>query len=371
MAGTGIDATLPVPCYVLREIVRDGCCPLHLRTQLTRVLGERSVPQESREDPCGILFDVLDGRCASAITAFLPLPDILATRSVSSEFLQYAMRRQEEEPSQEALICSSSESNMLPDWETPVKDAVECVHDRIRVRLWLQRMAEITSGSTDEAVFESRVRSFVDRSMRLRLEEEVAAAKRGMEEEVRTAKSNMLQCVQAISEEVDRRVREKVDALQEEFDRRSDEQDRALRELVEDRVTQQTEAMKAEVDRRTNCVREALESRAKVQELIASKLQLEVADIRQALEQRVHEQEVTVLHLTSELDSLRTHFGDVAHVRESLECRVAEQENAMMELTNQLEAFQTQHCDRSKPTSQDLAFRSPAVACFSWISCAR
>lgn len=359
MADGGNASTVQVPSAVLREILQDGCCPLHLRTQLTRLLTGCSLLPHSTEETngSGRLFDDLDAACASSITAFLPLPELLAARSVSSEFLHNAMRRPFEE---DVLQLPSSGQNPqiseapLPA-ERPHKNAVTCVHDRIRVRLWLQRMADITAGSADETVFESRVQSFVDVSMRNRVEAEMAAAKYGMAEEVRIAKQNMLQCVQAISEEVDRRVREKVTALQEQFDNRAAEQDQVLREMIEERVSRQTASMKEEVDRRTDGVREALESRAKVQEDVASKLQMEVESIREALEKRVYEQMVKELHLTAELKNLLEKFQEVVAAKEALEEKVAEQQQVIEQLA----------------VVQESRLPAPASTCWAWLSCVK
>lgn len=350
------NASVSVPRHLLCEIVEDGCCPLHLRTQLTRALAGQAVSQQSKAEPSRplALLDSLDGQCVLACTGFLALPDILSMRSTSTDLLDNAMQRPFEKD-------AGSHSVLMP-----ATDSAAAVHNRIRVRLWLERVAEITAGSADETVFESRVRSFVDRSMRNRLEAEVAMAKSSMEEEVHTAKLNMLQCVQAISEEVDRRVRENVAALQEEFDRRAQEQDRALWEMVEDRVTKQTAAMKAEVDRRTDCVRDALELRAKAQEEVASMLQLEVSSIRSALDQQVREQEATVMQQTSEMNSLRANFTEVALSREMLEAKVAMQEAAVEHLMQQLQACQAS-CEGAMPKSKPISQGSGP--CWAWISC--
>lgn len=331
------------------------------------------------------LLDGLDGQCALTVTAFLPLPDLLAARCASTDLLQRSMHRPfEKTPS----FCSRSDRYERLE---PVSSAVACTHDTIRVRLWLQRLADLTCGTANENVFETSIRSFVDGSMRRRLEGEMADAKNRMEEEVRAAKLNMLQCVQAISEEVDQRVREKVAALQDEFDRRAAERDRALRDMVEERVSKQAAAMKAEVDRRTDCVREALESRARVQEDVASKLQLEVSCIREALEQRVHEQEVVVLRLTAELDSLRATLSEVAIVRETLENKLCEQEALVAKLTEHLEILRSEDVVAKCPviggisrvsqfdgsdhvtgvrevTVQDTPTRSSS-SCWRWLSC--
>lgn len=384
-------STVAVPRCVLREVLEDGCCPLHLRIQLARVLrgntsaAARADGQKMDTTPCEALLDagldgILDAGCTSAIAAFMSHEDLLATRAAGTEPLCSMMRRPLVEESSSAAVpavrsqlpgpaahgegltdmdhlasiavaATRGDNELLealqlvdgPENQGSVPAALSAlanVHRRIRVRLWLRRLAEITAGGADEDIFETSVRSFVDDALRRRLEAEVAAAKRGMEGEVRTAKANMLQCVQAISEEVDRRVRDKVAALQEEFDRRAGEQAHGLREMVEQRVSEQTLALQAEVNRRTDCVREAVEQRAREQEEAAARLHAEVANIRSVLEERVREQEDVAHRLTNELTTLRTKFFDITGEREALEARVAEQEALAVRLQSELDSLQ-------------------------------
>jgi len=218
----------------------------------------------------------------------------------------------------------------------PPKDVLLELHNRIRVRLWMQRLGAIATNIADERYFETRMRSFTDDALRRRLEDEMQAAKQRMEEEVRDAKATMLQCVQVVSEEVDRRVRDKVAALQEELDQRTAAQSRDLRDLVERRVYEQTAALQAEVDRRTNCVRETMEQRAHDQEAAATQLRAEVMQTRTAFEQRLMEQEATAGRLAEELRELCVHLMELTSIRESLEAKVSEQQLTIAELRNDL-----------------------------------
>lgn len=363
--------TTTVPCHILQEILEDGCCPLHLRSKLQRLMTDSSQTADESECCRGILED-LDDRCTLAITSFLPTAELLAARACSSELLHNAMRRPFEADFQGSIQSSSSSSpphaphapsespDLAPTRRITDQDTSGVVHDRIRVRLWLQQISQLTAGTADETVFETAVKNYVDSNMRQRLQGEVLAAKQGMAEEVRAAKASMLQCVQAISEEVDRRVHEKVTSLQAEFDKRVAEQDTALREMVERRVSFQTEAMRAEVDRRTDSVRHALESQAKVHEDVAVKLQGEVLSIREALTQQVHEQESTVRNLSTELCSLRNQFAEVNAVRAALEAKIVAQEEAVVELRTQLEAFEALYADPGKPADKPSG-------CFAWL----
>jgi hypothetical protein len=356
-------STMPVPCYLVHEILQDGTCPVHLRSHLASLLTGTQASTPSGDS----FFDGLDGQCALAITAFLPLEDLLTMRTSSSELLQNTMRLPLQADHSHRCSSSDADTQAAGFSQTTEEDAVVCAHDRIRVRLWLQRLGDLTAGGADETVFDSAVRGFVDKAMRRRLEGEVVAAKHGMAEEVRAAKANMLQCVQAISEEVDRRVHEKVAALQDEFDRRVSEQDVALREMVEKRVTMQTEMMKAEVDRRTDSVRQALESQAKLHEDVAAKLQTEVASIRKALMEQVYEQEARVSCLTEELDNLKSQFAEVCAVREALEGKVCKHDEAVIQLSKQLSTFKAEY-DRA---SRDHTPVSSDDSCWAWLKVRR
>lgn len=273
-----------------------------------------------------------DGGCAAAVASFLSQEALLATRATCAEVLCGVMQR--------LPPAGEDREGHNPDGGAAgTRTAPGVVHDRVRVRLWLRRLEMLTAGFPDETVFETGVRTFVDDALRRRMEAEVAAAKGLMEEEVREAKNNMLQTVQAITDEVDRRVYSKVTLLQEEFDRRAAEQVRILHEAVERRVTEQTMALRAEVERRSDVVRAAVEERARVQEAAARCLQEEVARIRQELETRIGEQEEAALRLAQELAEVRASFHELVFVRQALEQRVLEQEDAANRLRTELANF--------------------------------
>jgi len=359
---------------LIQEVLHDGCCPLHLRLELSRAFALRGAgvaPLECDNTVSSSALapaPLLDGACMGLVAAFLPLEDLLGARAANADFLCSMMERvvdasvggqdctargkdearlrgecatatadhsedalpadlQDDLLREDAATQRSTGQELEPEARVQPSVPVYCrIHDRLRARLWLRRLEDVTAGSRDERVFETRVRSFVDSAMRSRLEAEVTDAKARMENEVREAKLNMLQCVAAIQEEVDHRFREKVAILQQEFDHRSTEQARGLREMVERRVTEQTEALQAEVDRRTDCVRAVVERRAREQEEAAARLHEEVAKAKEALEDRVREQETAASRLNEELLGLRRCFLELAGVREAIEIRVAEQE---------------------------------------------
>lgn len=328
-------AFVTVPRCVIQEVLADGCCPLQLRLQLQQALaGDFSeVAREAAYPANEAAAASAAVACAGSVASFLELDDLLSSRATGTDFLCAIMQRQPEDD------CSwhISEPPTPPARAYGGKDVATDVRDKLRVRLWLQRIGDVAAGTADERIFETTMKSFWDDALRRRLEDEVAAAKRGMEDEVRAAKENMLQCVQAISEEVDRRVANKVAALQKEFDQRAAEQARGLQEMVERRVCEQTAALQAEVDRRTESVRAAVEQRAREQEEAAIRLQEQVARMRSSLEERVREQEEVATRLGAELASLRGHLAELTVVRDKLEARILESERneaALQRLVN-------------------------------------
>eukprot|EP00930_Biecheleria_cincta_P026268 TRINITY_DN18538_c0_g1_i1.p1 TRINITY_DN18538_c0_g1~~TRINITY_DN18538_c0_g1_i1.p1 ORF type:complete len:416 (-),score=75.99 TRINITY_DN18538_c0_g1_i1:174-1421(-) len=371
-----------IPERLVQEIIEDGCCPLHLRLQLASALEINdqvdckakclTSEDESSTAACtalavvGLLGGPMHpvGGYYTSVSAYLEVADVLAARAVSSAAMCGLMQRPDDEiedsfVQERGLVrahpvraeaqqaTADTEGGETADAEQPRAEAQirviytprssrGRVHDGIRCRLWLQRLYLLTKNMPDERVFETMVRSYVDEALRRRLTAEVEAARTLMEEEVREAKATMLQCVQAISEEVDRRVREKVHILQEEFDRRANEQVKALQDAVERRVGEQTAALRAEVDRRSDCVRAAVEARARAQEDVAKRLQDEVVRIRQELESRVGEQEDVAGRLALELSEVRRSFQDLVLVRHALEERLLHQERASQRLRAEL-----------------------------------
>lgn len=332
--------TVALPRYLINEVLTDGVCSLHLRVQLSRTSSHDGA---ARQPTQGLLAEP---RCFAGVAAFLDHHDVLSARTASAGMLGDVMQ-----PDPFSSACTFHDS----------KSALTKVHDRIRARLWMEKLAVVTVGSPDESVFETRVRSFVDEATKRRLESELTEAKARMEREVREAKESMLQCVQAVSEEVDRRVRDKVASLQAEFERRTDEQAKALREMVERRVFEQTSALQAEVDRRTNAMKSAMEHRAHEHEASATKLRIDVMNTRIALEERVQLQEKTAVALATELQALRTHLLDLASIRDILEARLLEQEKVAESLKDKLAAAM------SAPQSRQLG-RASNACCWSFLS---
>lgn len=209
-----------VPRHLLQEVLADGCCPLHLRLQLSRIVsGEESDPKadsnpeiihaeirsvvddsacthadaEYSENPLLSPLTALAPNCLANVTAYLPLPAILTIRSCSHESLQWSMQ----------LDVQGQGSH--------------AVHDRIRTRLWMRRIADLTAGTKDESYFETQMKSWADEALRSR-----------MEDEMREAMAHMEQQIQSFQAEVDRRL---------------EEQEAHVRRMVEDRVQQELDAI--------------------------------------------------------------------------------------------------------------------------------
>eukprot|EP00747_Dinoflagellata_sp_TGD_P208923 gnl/TRDRNA2_/TRDRNA2_82366_c0_seq1.p1 gnl/TRDRNA2_/TRDRNA2_82366_c0~~gnl/TRDRNA2_/TRDRNA2_82366_c0_seq1.p1 ORF type:complete len:571 (+),score=131.67 gnl/TRDRNA2_/TRDRNA2_82366_c0_seq1:42-1754(+) len=228
-----------VPRGLLREVIEDGCCPLHLRMALVRAVLQQPVSlplrptthaalsctadEDSRLSPSSMATLV---PCMSVIAAHLPLAEVLALRAASSQGLQWAMQR------------SAAEHGELRK-----------VHNRIRARLWICRVSDLTDGTSDETIFESQVRSFADDALRRRMEGEMAGAKLHMERQIR--------------------------AFQQEVDQRMEEQAVRLHAIVEERVQQRLDLILAqEMEKLRNLIEEQVQERVRsvVQQEVRSKL---------------------------------------------------------------------------------------------------
>merc|ERR1719217_1865144 len=100
---------------------------------------------------------------------------------------------------------------------TADEGALRQVHARIRTRLWMRRIQDITAGTEDETVFETQMRSFADEALRRR-----------METEMREALENVAQQNRAFEAEVERRMHE---------------QEQRTKIMVEERVQEQLDAL--------------------------------------------------------------------------------------------------------------------------------
>lgn len=182
MSGAGIFITsgaVPVPRQVIEEIMKDTCCPIHLRLSLGRAVRKAienrgGITKCHREkDHMGFVTNflfpssstsadvfkttdktlcpltALDPCCLAAIIAYLPLAEVLSLRTGSSEALQWAMMKPVDE------ICTRLQRHE---------------RDRIRARFLMQQIAELTEGTQDETVFQSRLRSYADEAQQRRME---------------------------------------------------------------------------------------------------------------------------------------------------------------------------------------------------------
>lgn len=215
-----------VPRCLLREILADGCCPLHLRLQLSRLLTGDEKPWNFSSDELssevvasgcaddgsenaypvtafGVCLDsslsslgVLAPQCLANVAAYLPLEAVLLVRACSREPLHWVMQLEVQHTGTRRMV-----------------------HDRIRTRLWMRRIADVTSGTKDESIFETQMRSLADEALRSRMEGEMQEALSHMEEQIQS--------------------------FQAEVDRRLDEQEQHVRRFVEERVQQELDTILA------------------------------------------------------------------------------------------------------------------------------
>merc|ERR1719183_3128436 len=107
-------------------------------------------------EQAGVLA-TLNQHCLASLAAYLPLAEVLNVRACSREPLQWAMEREAEE-----------------------QGPRHRVHDRIRTRLWMRRIADLTAGTKDESIFETQMRSLADEALRSRMEDEREALRSRM-----------------------------------------------------------------------------------------------------------------------------------------------------------------------------------------------
>jgi len=257
------DAVVAVPRRLLREIVADGCCPLHLRQQLSRLIADQKDPKtttpepgvplpgriRSSEETEGGVLSVLPRHCIALVFAFLPVAEVLEMRACGAETLRWAMQHGVEE-----------------------REPRRWIHDRIRARLWMRRIQDLTSGTKDESVFETRMRSFADDVLRSRMETEMQEALAHMEEQIR--------------------------AFQAEVDRRLEEQERHVRRMVEERVKQELDAI-------------LVSEVAKVQAMVEERVRERVGAIfRREVRDTVHELQKKLDACTAENEMLSDAFAE-------------------------------------------------------------
>ena len=236
----GSDAVL-VPRRLLCEVIQDGCCPIHLRLQLSRVVdgSDRSLKSaevEERKDPeqtdhaeamsC-VGSDVkatwptagLSGHRLSAVALYLSLSELLQVRASNREAVQLVMQQRTADGHAEQL---------------------RHVHNRIRTRLWMHRIEDVTAGTKDESVFETRLRSLADEALRSRMENEMQDALLQMEEQVRTFQGVVDQRLQEQEQTMKRMVEERV---QQELDTILRSEMMKVQSMVEQRVRERVSAI--------------------------------------------------------------------------------------------------------------------------------
>jgi len=181
----------------------------------------------------------LSGPDLALIAARLPLAEVLALRATSSVGVEWAMHR---------AISGVEE--------------LKKVHDRIRARLWIQRVSDLTKDTEDETMFETQVRSFANDALRRRMEAEMIEAKVQMERQIH--------------------------AFQGEVDRRMEEQALRVHAIVEERVQHQLDAiLAAEMEKVRAMVEERVQER--VRSVVRNEVRTTVCEVHARLTSLTHE----------------------------------------------------------------------------------
>jgi len=158
-------------------------------------------------------FTRLEPPCLVLVVCGLPLPEVLALRAVSSSALQWSMH---------VAIARLGQ--------------VCVAHHRVRTRLWISRLEEINRSTSDESVYDSKVRRLADDALRRRMEAEMADARQDMENRIRD--------------------------FHLEVDRRMEAQAVRVHAIVEERVQQQLDAiLAAEMEKVRVLVEERVQGR--------------------------------------------------------------------------------------------------------------
>merc|ERR1712129_218569 len=110
----------------------------------------------------------LNRHCLADVVAYLPLAEVLSIRACSREPLQWAMEREAQEHGPRHRV-----------------------HNRIRTRLWMRRIADLTAGTKDESIFETQMRSLADEALRSRMEDEMQQALAHMEEQIQSFQADV------------------------------------------------------------------------------------------------------------------------------------------------------------------------------------
>lgn len=254
------DEDVLVPRRLLLEVIADGCCPIHLRLQLSRAVASCSdrselaleepeeVEEESALPKAGPAASEpqevgLTRHDLSAVATFLSLAELLELRTSSREVVQLVMQRTGESAAEQ----------------------LSRVHDRIRTRLWMQRIEVVTAGTKDESVFETRLKSLADEALRTRMESEMQGALVQMEEQVRN--------------------------FQGVVDRRLQEQEQTMKRMVEERVQQELDTiLRSEMMKVQAMVEQKV--RERVGAIFRREIQTTVRQLQEKLEELAKENSV-------------------------------------------------------------------------------
>mmetsp|Transcript_45764 Transcript_45764/g.83838 ORF Transcript_45764/g.83838 Transcript_45764/m.83838 type:complete len:364 (-) Transcript_45764:45-1136(-) len=267
-----------VPRQLLCEIIEDGSCPLHIRLELERCLSgtegpladavskgasdavskggmicqadapERGEELQERRHIARVstlegnsLFCLFEAPHFAGVMAYIPFEEVLALRASSRVCLKWAMYQ-----------AVSSDA----PWQV--------LRNRIRARTWLRRIADVTAGTKDESIFETKMKGLVDSALRSRMETEMQEALAHMEDQIRT--------------------------FQAEVDLRLEEQEKHIRSMVEQRVQEELgERLVSEVAKVQVMVEERVRDR--ISTIFKRELQKTVRDLQAKLDAIAQENE--------------------------------------------------------------------------------
>eukprot|EP00747_Dinoflagellata_sp_TGD_P022109 gnl/TRDRNA2_/TRDRNA2_128912_c0_seq1.p1 gnl/TRDRNA2_/TRDRNA2_128912_c0~~gnl/TRDRNA2_/TRDRNA2_128912_c0_seq1.p1 ORF type:complete len:370 (-),score=99.23 gnl/TRDRNA2_/TRDRNA2_128912_c0_seq1:108-1217(-) len=254
--------TVLVRRTLLQEVLRDGTCPVHLRVQLAAALRQAETADEVRANgsfAIGTPLACIDGRCLALVASSLPLAEVLNTRATALGGLAWVMRRA-------AAEAEAAETAHKGREARGPATALRKVHDRIRTRLWVRRIDELTTGTNDETVFVTAMRSFADDALRRRMEAEMRESRAQMEREIHL--------------------------FHDEIDHRIEEQVARARSMAEEHVLMHLDMIRAEESERAELranarvrerVMQALEAQAELSNIWNPAVKEQIAEVRALL----------------------------------------------------------------------------------------
>eukprot|EP00403_Amphidinium_massartii_P043167 CAMPEP_0178439056 /NCGR_PEP_ID=MMETSP0689_2-20121128/35944_1 /TAXON_ID=160604 /ORGANISM="Amphidinium massartii, Strain CS-259" /LENGTH=303 /DNA_ID=CAMNT_0020061543 /DNA_START=106 /DNA_END=1017 /DNA_ORIENTATION=- len=225
-----------VPAGILTSTTADSLeCPVGSQSQspLADSASGAVMPQDTA---------VLTVPHLSGIAGYIPFDEVLSLRACSRPCLKWAMHQ-----------AIGGDGIWIE------------LRNRIRARTWLRRIADVTSGTKDESIFETKMKGLVDLALRSRMETEMKEALAHMENQIR--------------------------AFQAEVDNRLEEQERHIRSMVEQRVQEELgERLVSEVAKVQVMVEERVRDR--ISSIFKRELRETVRDLQTQLDSIAQEKDL-------------------------------------------------------------------------------